>query len=238
MTFKKQKFAYQHPLFGRGKKPKESYDSVYFYWWEFLRRSDEYKKCCKSGGKGRLGKLYEDFGDIFNVDFKTWWKEEDRGARLFAEQLTPEFKVVTSIDNEHTHPDVMHLQVPMSLPKRALARKFQEFMNQHHSGRAGKRNNASSTARYPVVGHVDWNALDNCLRVYDMKMNNKDMKHWQVAEKCIAGTGKMSIKDDDYGKKGEVSAKRNILANISNRYIKRANKLIDNVINGKFPGES
>ena len=31
-------------------------------WWEYLRRS--YRKTC-SNGKGRLAKLYNDFGDIF-----------------------------------------------------------------------------------------------------------------------------------------------------------------------------
>lgn len=41
--------------------------SVYYYWWEFLRLSDRYKTICE-GGKGRLARLYEDFGNVHAYD--------------------------------------------------------------------------------------------------------------------------------------------------------------------------
>ena len=71
-------FSREYPLF---KKPNErTYEgkgvyfenSIYYLWWEFLRRNEEYKKCCETDGKGPLNELYKDFGDVFNVKFKTW----------------------------------------------------------------------------------------------------------------------------------------------------------------------
>ena len=59
--------------------------SVFYYWWEYLRRHEGYRKCCENGGKGTYSKLYRDFGDIHTVEFWTWWKE--RGQYLFSEPV-------------------------------------------------------------------------------------------------------------------------------------------------------
>jgi len=239
MAFKARKFAFHHPTFGRSKaeKAKEPYkNSVYYYWWEFLRRSEEYQKCCESGGKGKLRKFYADFGDVLTTDFKTWWQTDDRGVRLFAEEMLPQFKEVSEIDLSNIPPYTVFLQVPMSLPKRYLTQQFQKVLQTHHKGKRGVRTNKASTAKYPVTGHVDLKALDNCLRVYDMRMNNPKMCHWEIAQVCIAGTGKMAIKTDGSDHKSDIVVKKNILASISRRYVKKAEGLIESVVKGKFPG--
>ena len=154
MTYVAFKFAYKHPIFGRSKaeKSQERFkNSVYYLWWEYLLRSDAYKKCCESGGKGKLKNIYQDFGDVFSTDFKTWWQTNERGAYLFAEQLPPIFQSIKSLPDEVTMHQVMLLQVPMALPKRLLMAEFQKFLNTHHAGKRGRRNNLSSTARYPVA---------------------------------------------------------------------------------------
>ena len=97
MNYKSRKFAYKHPTFGRSKvaKSREPFkNSVYYYWWEFLKRNDAYMKCCLNKGDGKLNSLYQDFGDVFNADFKTWWNGENRGVTLFAEELLPEFAFI------------------------------------------------------------------------------------------------------------------------------------------------
>ena len=66
-------------------------ESVYYWWWRFLRASKSYARCCKQGGKRGIGRrIYEDFGDVFASDFRAWWHEDQRGERLFAEQPAPE----------------------------------------------------------------------------------------------------------------------------------------------------
>ena len=39
-------------------------DSIYYLWFEYLKRSEKYKKACANKGKG-MTKLYKDFGNIF-----------------------------------------------------------------------------------------------------------------------------------------------------------------------------
>ncbi len=60
--------------------------SPYYWWWQYLRRNADYIACCERGGKGRLSKLYKDFGDVREDNFHKWWTEGDRGVELFAEQ--------------------------------------------------------------------------------------------------------------------------------------------------------
>ena len=52
--------------------------SVYYYWWEYLRRHQGYKATCAAGGIGEFAQLYEDFGDVHSTDFWTWWRTHNR----------------------------------------------------------------------------------------------------------------------------------------------------------------
>lgn len=237
MTFNKLKFAYQHPKFGRSKAEKlhENFkNSAYFLWWEFLRRSDTYKKCCASGGKGKLKAIYNDFGDVFASDFKTWWQTNDHGAYLFAEHLPPKFALVKEMPNEATMNQILLLQVPIALPKRLLMAEFQKLLNEHHPGRRGRRNNVLSTARYPVTGHVDTVALQKCLRVYDTKVANPLMPLWEITQESRA-----MFKFDSYIKAGDTNAeitnKKMILANTASRLLKKAKGIIQMTESGRFP---
>ena len=235
MTYTALKFAYKHPTFGHSKaeKSQERFkNSIYYLWWEFLRRSDAYEKCCLSGGKGKLKNIYKDFGDVFSTDFKSWWQTNEHGAFLFAEQMPPQMTLIHAMPDDSVANQVLVVQVPLALPKRLLAAKFQELLTVHHSGKRGRRNNESSSARYPVTGHVDTDALQKCLRVYDMKIANPKMPLWQITQVCKA------IKREAFIEVGDtqsiVTNKKLILANTASRLIKRAKLLISNAETGKF----
>lgn len=236
MTYSALKFAYKHPTFGRSNAVKASEpfkNSVYYLWREFLKRSDAYKKCCASGGRGKLKNIYQDFGDVFATDFKTWWQTNERGAFLFAEQLPPKFQLIKVLPDEVTMNQVIVLQVPMALPKRLLMAEFQQLLNQNHSGKRGRRNNVSSTARYPVTGHIDIFSLQKCLRVYDMKTANTKMPLWQITQECKAIKRDAFIEDSDT--QAIITNKKLILANTASRLVKKAALIVKNVEQGKFP---
>lgn len=236
MTYTALKFAYKHPTFGRSiaiKATQPFKNSVYYLWWEFLRRSDSYKKCCASGGKGELKNIFQDFGDVFATDFKTWWQTNERGAFLFAEQLPPKMKLVDEMPDASVAGQVLIVQVPLALPKRFLTAEFQKLLNAHHSGKRGRRNNVSSTARYPVTGHIDTDALQKCLRVYDLKIANPKMPLWKITQQCKAIKRDAFIDDSDT--QAIITNKKLILASTASRLVKKAEKIIRNVEQGKFP---
>ena len=236
MTYTALKFAYKHPTFGRSNAVKATEpfkNSVYYLWWEFLRRSDAYKRCCASGGKGKLKNIYQDFGDVFATDFKTWWQTNERGAFLFAEQLPPKMKLIDEMPDASVAGQVLVVQVPLALPKRFLAAEFQKLLNVHHAGKKGRRNNESSTARYPVTGHIDTDALQKCLRVYDTRKANPKMPHWQITQECKAIKRDAFIEDSDT--QAIITNKKLILANTASRLVKKAKLIVKNVEQGKFP---
>lgn len=236
MSYTALKFAYKHPTFGRSNAVKATQpfkNSVYYLWWEFLRRSDAYKKCCASGGKGKMKHIYQDFGDVFATDFKTWWQSNERGAFLFAEQLPPKMKLLDEMPDASAASQVLVVQVPLALPKRFLTAEFQKLLNVHHSGKKGRRNNESSTARYPVTGHIDTDALQKCLRVYDMRTEYPKMPLWKITQECKAIKRDAFIEDGD--SQAIITNKKLILANTASRLVKKAELIIKNAEQGKFP---
>ena len=60
-------------------------DSIYYLWFEYLKRSSKYKSACANNGKG-MQKLYKDFGDVYAYEgvegFWKWWT--DIGQYLFS----------------------------------------------------------------------------------------------------------------------------------------------------------
>ena len=234
----KRKFAYQHPLFGRTKHQKELgryRTTVYYLWWEFLRRSDAYREFCSYAGtkeSGRFSALYADFGDVFSTDFNVWWRKGDRGANLFAERLPPNMSVLTEFPNSTIAGQVLVVQVPLALSKRKLAGEFQKLLTEHHRGRRGSRNTEFSSAKYPVTGHIDTVALQKCLDVYDMKISNPEMRLWEIAQKCKAIQSESRIKSTDSS--GEITNKKLILSNTTSRLLKKAMTIIQNVEEGRF----
>jgi hypothetical protein len=71
-----------YPTFGRGaysedNPPTTVTSSPYYWWFKFLQLNEDYKKTLQAKGKGRCSELYKDFGDVYKVDFKEWWKDKE-----------------------------------------------------------------------------------------------------------------------------------------------------------------
>jgi hypothetical protein len=208
---------------------------VYYFWYEFLKRSDDYQKCCKSKGKGKLSAIYKDFGDIFNNDFKTWWFADNKGVTLFSEQVGYEFKEITKLDEIVINEQVINIQLPISHSKRTLTRIFNAFLKTRHPGSRGKRNNLISTALYPVVGKVDKFSLEKALYAYDLHKTGK-YKLWEIGLQKGIQSRIRSIEEKKVGSpRGQGTNEKMILSNTVNRLLRRAEKLIKSAESGKFP---
>ena len=123
---KKIVFPHKHPLFKKYKTSRGvHYDnSIYYYWFEFLKLNEKYIAACKNKGIG-MKKIYEDFGDIRNKTFKQWWNEKykgtTRGVYLFAS--TNPFNQLIKINsqtqyNQINHSDYTVIAVPKLIDKK------------------------------------------------------------------------------------------------------------------------
>jgi hypothetical protein len=237
MAFNKRHFSFSHPTFGRSvsdKKTQPFKNSVYYFWYEFLKRSKDYRECCQKCGSGEMAGLYSDFGDVFELDFKTWWQENDRGVYLFAEEPLPSVRQIKDVDDLETSDRFLNVSLPLELPRRFLEGALKKLLDDHHKGERGIRTNKDSTAKYPVVGDFNRNTLAKCLMVYDLKLQNPDMTLWQLAVQ--AKLGSPEDRKEAVKKTKTAAGTRMVLANIVSRDLRHARQMIENVGRGVFPG--
>lgn len=158
--------------------------SIYYLWWLYLRRSDAYKAACAKGGKGRLAKLYADFGDVFDDKetekdtFWSWWKTH---AHLFWEPaVRPVAETNDTVDAEETD-----LVVRLALEVRTahIIRQVRRLLRDNEA--KVKQARAKSRAKYPVRTKVKLLSLHKHLRVYDAFIANQEKKLHEIAD--IAG---------------------------------------------------
>lgn len=250
-------FVYAPPLKGvrpsKRKPPNPPYKgapswkcSVYYYWWEYLRRHEGYRQCCLKGGKGDYAKLYADFGDIHaHDDFWLWWSKEGHNE-LFCEPTARQIRVFDA--NSRFEPtlsiDTLTLELPLELRTAYLIAGIRTVLKQQAAkAKAAKR---ISRARYPVATKPVLMSLHQHLVVYDAHRANPKLKLYEIYDLVHQEAG-MNVSETVHG---ETVAKlrkldlpyydilrvvRQRQANVVRRNIRIAEQYIDNVANGLFP---
>ena len=240
-------FLAPHPLFGRKTAPlplKEQERSPYYWWWAYLRRSEAYLKCCEKGGKGPLAKLYADFGDVREDDFRKWWTTGDHGAQLFAEQRQS-VKFGQLKDAAEWHPDwttdrALIIAIPLNMSKRLIKTGVSKLLDSHIQSRRGRKalRDAESSALYPLARNYTAQNLKTALAVYDLwhmgKFNPEEkLYYWEIGVKV--GLNRLSVKDAKSSDKHARYEARNRLNATVLRYVKEAQKIIKGIEQGEFP---
>jgi hypothetical protein len=233
-------FPYQHPTFGRGDKkrhPDSWKKTVYYWWWSYLKRNQEYIKCCEAGGKGKLSKLYQDFGDIRSDDFQKWWSEDDRGANLFSNPVTESTVRLLEVSEVVTGENQLVVSFPLSLPKRHLKKRLNDLLIKHHKGQRGIQQAKSSKAKYCFSGQPNLIGLERALKVYDhleeLKAKGVKKPQWKVAMDLNIVEDQYRVHRTDTPKTAE--DKRRVLTAIVGRLKKKASESIKKTSLGQFP---
>lgn len=235
-------FPYQHPTFGTAKRPKPAYaweSSVYYWWWAYLKRNKEYLACCENGGTGIYADHYKDFGDVRGDDFKAWWSENDRGARLFAEPKAEDsVRVLEEGEAVVSRSQALTLSLPLNLPKQFLLQRCRELLADVRKGGKGKLYARSSEAAYKVTGQPNVSALKRALMVYDAVEASRQVKpkkpYWKIATELDLINDEDKVQPTDSPMIAE--SKRNVMKAIVGRLMKRAETLINQSASRSFVG--
>ena len=230
-----------YPTFGTEKRPKPETawkKSVYYWWWEYLRRHEGYKRCCAQSGAGRYADLYACFGDVHADDFKTWWKDGDRGGRLFAEPAAETLCAELTYDQlqrmgEWNTEALMVVLVPLTQSKRHLAKRFNALLKKRHNGERGRRLLSRSAAMYRLAGQFQIESLKASLAAYDIRKTDPKRPLWRIA--IDAGLAETVLRELKKQKGLPDADQRNGLTVAASRAIKRATAMIENVGKGVFP---
>lgn len=238
-------FPYKSPRFGTKSRPAPTsawQNTVYYWWWAYLKRNVDYIACCDSGGKGKLAQLYADFGDVRGDDFKAWWTTkrngEDRGAYLFAEpSVESSVKVLKEGEKAPGETEALTLSLPLNFPKRFLERRFKTLLSEVHKGKRGIQLARTSKAKYRFEGQPNIPALKQGLMVYDALKELEGVKpkkpQWLIAQELRIVPKSMWVEQTDTT--GVAAGKKNVLTAIVGRYKKRVSQAIFKTTSGIFP---
>ncbi len=168
------------------------HNSIYYFYFAFLKRNKEFEKIHKNGGKTRnkLHKqMYKDFGNIYKVetadDFYKWFYEvvnttnkERRGYYLFAEENTDAIEEVTEIAQLKNTDNTLVVKINLTNTNKNIGSGIRQILQKNAAkvDRARKQ----STARYKVVEGRTINTLFQSLQVYDYIMNSENKKSNQA----------------------------------------------------------
>ena len=219
--------------------------SPYYWWWQYLRRNEDYLKCCEKEGKGRLSTLYADFGDVRDNDFHKWWTTEQRGASLFAEQkLEARFGELTSPDQwdaSWASEDVMIVAVPLRDSNRRLKGKFAKLLDSRLQRSRGRPALATvtQTARYPLARNYTVQNLERALEAYDLWLQNQAkpkserMTLWEIGVQMRFNRD--AIRQAQSKSSAERLLGRNMLGAHVKRYVTQVQNIIKHAEQGVFP---
>ena len=168
------------------------HNSIYYFYFAFLKRNKEFEKIHKNGGKTRnkLHKqMYKDFGNIYKVetadDFYKWFYEvvnttnkERRGYYLFAEENTDAIEEVTEIAQLKNTDNTLVVKINLTNTNKNIGSGIRQILQKNAAkvDRARKQ----STARYKVAEGRTINTLYQSLQVYDYIMNSENKKSKQA----------------------------------------------------------
>ena len=243
-----RKFKAPTPRFGMKKNPRSLKDqqvSPYYWWWAYLRRSKQYIACCKRGGKGKLEKLYADFGDVRGDDFKHWWTEGERGRELFAEKQSVhgviELKSKDEWLDEWRSDSTLIVAIPLEWSKRDLQKRLLALLRKRHTrgpGRLALKGKETSDARYPLARNFNLNSLKVDLAVYDAleasKKADERKTYYEigVALKLVRSALPTAL---EIRMKKRAADKANTMTVAVSRAYTRAKTVVENVGKGVFP---
>lgn len=241
-----RRFLAPHPTFGTKNKPRTlSYQqqSPYYWWWVYLRRNEDYLDCCEKGGKGKLAKLYKNFGDVREDNFRKWWTEGERGGKLFSEN-NPELTLrelldKTEWDDAWARSEVLVVAIPLTSSRRYIQSRLKRLLDKHHhADRPGRKKSklANSNANFPLERGYTIENLQKTLQVFDAYLKVKDRKPkvplWKIGEQMRLVPSAMTA---DNMSVNERQVYRNVMAASVRRYINNAEKMIANTALGRFP---
>jgi len=237
----------------------EAQNSVYRWWWEYLRISKDYWLVCQTSKPGsiqtqdqKLRRVYRGFGDIYSRTFDDWWL--DRGYRIFSEQEKfPKVSVVPSRPSERDRQvpadDKIWVEIPLKLSKRTIQKQLGKLLDEYESKRLSRRLELSSADFKVNPVQFGTHQLQKVHEVHALHRELIDKPKWlrQHAPDMVTDEAKadlfrigklLRLSPSNESLSGEpeiVRARLNRMRVAVSRFLKNSKLLIANVEVGNFP---
>ena len=248
-----------YPRFGRGvyseEKPPQTVKSSPFFWWfKFLQLNSDYIATEKNKGVGVCSALYKDFGDVSNIDFKSWWNAH---SHLFAEAPST-YKVRVAHDASELAPfnssEVVNVVVPLTWSQKSLKKHFAMLITKLgvEQGKRGPKIGIS-TAKYSLARRWSISAMESAYNVYRLRQTNMDRgakitskaqhkgvvsSKFKLAWADIGDKAKIIVSNKDgEGNQRSIGEIRRLQTILTVRHYKKAENFIKSSATASFPSD-
>lgn len=184
-------------------------NSIYYWWFEHLRRNIEYRNACKGEGVSEGARMvFEDFGNIFEFcsfefesletqfstdrEFWKWWSHKGewnrgKGAFLFSYQpaeIEPQFVEYNDLrefKEDVDKGDVKLIAISTCHSKSELRKKLTKLLSEQFEQTPPPVAEGKHSPKYNVTGDVN------------IKILKRDLLLWDAREKKLKGDALMDI---------------------------------------------
>ena len=231
----------------------ETDQTLYRWWWEFMRASQDYPEIRDSVSKTAKAKVelqdtQDRFGELGN-SFNEWW--DRTGHDLFAERGVPLVTVLMPrLDDEaFKEANGVVVMIPLSISRELILKQLNIVLKAYHKGNQLKRHDAS-TAQLgiyprPKYPDTDYNLLLNIwrARARDARLGNSKA-WWEIfcdatgdenLRKSLAVSARHNKHRKDALKESDKAEARLKIGKQAEILYQQADVLVRNAILGDFP---
>jgi hypothetical protein len=209
--------------------------SIYFWWWEYLKRNECYQVTCDGGGSGPLSGLYRDFGNVFEGDFLSWWRAH---RRIFAERSG----LVQDLPDAAALRSKILYEIDPARPLSVIQEEVKAIHLRAHAIMPKSLREPKSTALYPVHANVASHALWRTLTIWDLRKQHATANAYELGlmaglrpnlmpvEGLRAKRTRRAQEVREHNRRAEIS-----IANQTHRFLRVAAQYVHHVGQGVFP---
>lgn len=209
--------------------------SIYYFWWEYLRRHSGYEEVCRNGGRGEHELLYQYFGNVHAGDFHTWWWEH-----LWLFTFVSEAQAIDLKRRYHIESEGFFVHVGYSRSRTEMVNSVRDELAKIQPERM--EHEIRKLYRHVPIGRPRLRSLYEHLLVWDAKKNHPEADDADLAD--IAGLTGLERYDlqtveairASGGFVGDLErANRRAKKLAVQRHLRIAQQYINNVVTPDFP---
>lgn len=209
--------------------------SVYYFWWEYLRRHEVYRGTCQQHGEGEHAELYKWFGDVYEGDFHDWWWSH---YHLFT--FMSEAQNIAESPKFYLESEGVFLHVGYARSKSEMISSAREQIMRIPQKRISDE--LQKSIRFKPAARTVLKSLHQHLLAWDAKQVHPELNDAELCD--VAGlevslpydpTEVAAIKAEGSAWQDMDKANRRAKSLAVQRHIRIAQQYIDNVVTGRFP---
>lgn len=220
----------------RAEELADALDSPYYWWWVFLRESEEFKAALEGKKTDlKIAALAKDFGNVTRGSFEIWWFKT--GRYLFSQKKPTVKKLMdgTIIQNSEKK-QCLYLEVPLRMRRATALRKINQILGEHFKGEDGGRHNvyARSQAKWEVnkSSKIRTRTFKQFYDVWTDRKENPESEWWETGEKL--NVSPLYINRPNTPNGDWLDNNRKMTLNVQRIY-RKTQKLIYWAARGEFP---